>query len=93
MVVFWDPGSVPDNWRAVLSEERLEAGSSSISSDYSGPETLDSARPFSDGLDRGPPVAYCDRCRNGKPPRCHHCSVCKPSFCFSVVMFFSVFKI
>ncbi|XP_031263590.1 probable protein S-acyltransferase 12 [Pistacia vera] len=73
MVVFWDPGSVPDNWTAVL----LEAGSSSRSSDYAGPETLDSTRPFSDGLDGGPPVGYCDRCRNGKPPRCHHCSVCQ----------------
>lgn len=80
MVVFWDPGSVPDNWRAVLSEERLEAGSSSISSDYAGPETLDSTLPFSDRLDGGRPAAYCDRCQNGKPPRCHHCSVCKPSF-------------
>ncbi|XP_031251175.1 probable protein S-acyltransferase 12 [Pistacia vera] len=77
LVVFWDPGSVPDNWTAVLLEERLEAGSSSRSSDYAGPETLDSTRPFSDGLDGGPSVAYCDRCRNGKPPRCHHCSVCQ----------------
>lgn len=22
-------------------------------------------------------LGYCPRCRNVKPPRCHHCSVCK----------------
>ncbi|KAK3194540.1 hypothetical protein Dsin_025850 [Dipteronia sinensis] len=69
MVVFWDPGSVPENWRPVLSsEESLEAGSSSITtSDTVG----------SEGLDRRQQVGYCDKCRNGKPPRCHHCSVCQ----------------
>ncbi|TXG63088.1 hypothetical protein EZV62_010082 [Acer yangbiense] len=79
MVVFWDPGSVPENWRPVLSsEESLEAGSSSITtSDTVGSEGLDSTLSISEGLDRRQQVGYCDKCRNGKPPRCHHCSVCQ----------------
>ncbi|KAL9320510.1 hypothetical protein ACSQ67_012349 [Phaseolus vulgaris] len=31
-------------------------------------------------LETAPPTpspAYCSRCQNGKPPRCHHCSICK----------------
>ncbi|KAK2649985.1 hypothetical protein Ddye_017474 [Dipteronia dyeriana] len=79
MVVFWDPGSVPENWRPVLlSEECLEAGSSSITtSDTVGLEGLDSTVSIYEGLDRRQQVGYCDKCRNGKPPRCHHCSVCQ----------------
>ncbi|KAL5792160.1 hypothetical protein ACOSP7_000754 [Xanthoceras sorbifolium] len=78
MVVFWDPGSVPENWRPVSSlEESLEAGSSSITSDNVGSEALDSTLSFSEGLDRRPQAGYCEKCRNGKPPRCHHCSVCQ----------------
>lgn len=73
MVVFWDPGSVPENWRSVSvsssssSGVNLEAGTSSQSLDNVGPDA------------RGPSrsVGFCDRCQNGKPPRCHHCSVCK----------------
>lgn len=73
MVVFWDPGSVPENWRSVSvsspssSGLNLEAGTSSQSLDYVGPDALDPSRS----------VGFCDRCQNGKPPRCHHCSVCK----------------
>ncbi|KAI9181296.1 hypothetical protein LWI28_013519 [Acer negundo] len=79
MVVFWDPGSVPENWRPVLSsEESLEAGSSSITtSDTVGTEGLDSTLSISEELNRRQRVGYCDKCRNGKPPRCHHCSVCQ----------------
>ncbi|ESR57993.1 hypothetical protein CICLE_v10021463mg [Citrus x clementina] len=73
MVVFWDPGSVPENWRSVSvsssssSGVNLEAGTSSQSLDNVGPDA------------RGPSrsVGFCDRCQNGKPPRCHHCSVCQ----------------
>ncbi|KAL3572175.1 hypothetical protein D5086_026079 [Populus alba] len=65
-VVFKDPGSVPENWRAVLPEEALETGSSlNDSSD---------CVVAADGLDRR---AFCNHCQNGKPPRCHHCSVCQ----------------
>lgn len=70
MVVFQDPGSVPENWRAVLEEDDLEVGSSLTSSDYVGADT-------SDGLGRQRALGYCSKCQNGKPPRCHHCSVCQ----------------
>ncbi|KAI5564843.1 hypothetical protein POPTR_014G104000v4 [Populus trichocarpa] len=61
-----DPGSVPENWRAVLPEEALETGSSL--NDRSDCVVA------TDGLDRR---AFCNHCENGKPPRCHHCSVCQ----------------
>ncbi|XP_038682923.1 probable protein S-acyltransferase 12 isoform X2 [Tripterygium wilfordii] len=77
MVVFNDPGSVPENWRPILSEENVEVGCSMTSSDYVAPEASSSSWATSDGLERRPPVAYCIRCQNGKPPRCHHCSVCQ----------------
>lgn len=65
-MVFKDPGSVPENWRAVLPEEALETGSSL--NDRSDCVVA------TDGLDRR---AFCNHCQNGKPPRCHHCSVCQ----------------
>ncbi|XP_011039088.1 PREDICTED: probable protein S-acyltransferase 12 isoform X1 [Populus euphratica] len=66
MVVSKDPGSVPENWRAVLPEEALETGSSLNDRSECVVAT--------DGLDRR---AFCNHCQNGKPPRCHHCSVCQ----------------
>lgn len=30
--------------------------------------------------EQGSAPRYCSRCQNGKPPRCHHCSVCKSCF-------------
>ncbi|KAK1680630.1 hypothetical protein QYE76_041478 [Lolium multiflorum] len=48
MVVFTDPGSVPQNWRRAAEEDE----------------------------EQGHTPRYCSRCQNGKPPRCHHCSVC-----------------
>lgn len=71
-MVFVDPGSVPENWR----EENLEAGSST---------SMDCVA-TGDGLDRRPGVGYCNQCQNGKPPRCHHCSVCKPKIFFSILL-------
>ncbi|KAL6611293.1 hypothetical protein ACP70R_039221 [Stipagrostis hirtigluma subsp. patula] len=56
MVVFTDPGGVPENWR---------------------PGAEDSGYPASSALEeQASPPRYCSRCQNGKPPRCHHCSVC-----------------
>lgn len=43
------------------SEENLEAG---VSTSEEVPENIQA-------------LGYCRYCRNGKPPRCHHCSVCK----------------
>ncbi|KAJ7963442.1 S-acyltransferase [Quillaja saponaria] len=78
MVVSKDPGSVPQNWRTVR-EEGLEAGVSSTLSNCVGSEASASASTWSssDGSERRPPIGYCTRCENGKPPRCHHCSVCQ----------------
>ena len=77
--VFKDPGSVPENWRpAVTEEENLEAGGSSsimTSSDHVAPDALVPTW-SSDGLERKQ-AGYCAHCQNGKPPRCHHCSICK----------------
>nr|XP_023880906.1 probable protein S-acyltransferase 12 isoform X1 [Quercus suber]XP_023880907.1 probable protein S-acyltransferase 12 isoform X2 [Quercus suber]XP_023880908.1 probable protein S-acyltransferase 12 isoform X3 [Quercus suber] len=77
--VFKDPGSVPENWRpAVTEEENLEAGGSSsiiTSSDHVAPDALVPTW-SSDGLERKQ-VGYCAHCQNGKPPRCHHCSICQ----------------
>ncbi|GKB37677.1 hypothetical protein Tco_0882619 [Tanacetum coccineum] len=42
-----------------LSEENLEAG---VSTSEDVPESIQA-------------LGYCRYCRNGKPPRCHHCSV------------------
>ncbi|KAF2324938.1 hypothetical protein GH714_021712 [Hevea brasiliensis] len=74
-VVLKDPGSVPENWRPERLEENLEGGSCINESDFRAPENLGSTWSGPAGLDRGPHVGYCNHCQNGKPPRCHHCSV------------------
>lgn len=67
MVLLEDPGSVPENWTLASEAENMEAGSSSLPEQ--APMDLD-------GAGRRP-TTYCRRCQNGKPPRCHHCSVCQ----------------
>ncbi|XP_057464101.1 probable protein S-acyltransferase 12 isoform X1 [Actinidia eriantha] len=71
MVVFCDPGSVPENWKPVVE------GTSMPLSDFAVPENLASTLSSSDSMERIPAVGYCSHCENGKPPRCHHCSVCQ----------------
>lgn len=62
-VVLKDPGSVPENWRAVSGEESLEVGTSLAAAE--------------DGFERrSRGGVYCIHCQNWKPPRCHHCSIC-----------------
>ncbi|XP_062187818.1 probable protein S-acyltransferase 12 isoform X3 [Phragmites australis] len=56
MVVFTDPGAVPENWR----HDAEDSGDPALSTSE----------------DQGSHPRYCSRCQNGKPPRCHHCSVC-----------------
>ncbi|CAO2835409.1 unnamed protein product [Amaranthus hypochondriacus] len=65
MVVFQDPGSVPQNW-VPESDGHLEEGTSSAA--------LASPWPVSNGRSN---TGFCSRCQNAKPPRCHHCSVCQ----------------
>ncbi|KAK9018525.1 hypothetical protein V6N11_001497 [Hibiscus sabdariffa] len=61
-VVLKDPGSVPENWRADFAEENPEVGSSLAAAE--------------DGFERRTRGGgYCTHCQNGKPPRCHHCSI------------------
>ncbi|XP_019054548.1 PREDICTED: probable protein S-acyltransferase 12 isoform X2 [Nelumbo nucifera] len=74
MVVFQDPGSVPENWRPVMQEENMETSSMALSG-YVDPESRNSTASPSEGGRQA--VGYCSRCQNSKPPRCHHCSVCQ----------------
>lgn len=72
MVVFRDPGTVPVNWRPTFDVESLEI----TSSDSVAHESRLSSE-SSSGLERRLNIGYCNFCQNNKPPRCHHCSVCK----------------
>lgn len=76
MAVLSDPGSVPANWGPMIEDERLEMGNPVTLSGYAVPATRDPELSSSEGLERRP-VGYCNHCKNGKPPRCHHCSVCQ----------------
>ncbi|XP_065860074.1 probable protein S-acyltransferase 12 isoform X1 [Euphorbia lathyris] len=67
--VFTDPGSVPENWRPVVTGEDIEEGGRV--------DGLECGAPSSDSLDSRQAVSYCNHCQNSKPPRCHHCSVCQ----------------
>ncbi|KAE8662440.1 putative protein S-acyltransferase 14 [Hibiscus syriacus] len=63
-VVIKNPGSVPENWRTVSVEESSEVGNSLAAAE--------------DGFERrSRGGGYCTHCQNGKPPRCHHCSICR----------------
>lgn len=75
MVVYRDPGSVPVNWSSNMSEESVETGNSTTLSHNDAPGVVASAwSPVDRG---GQDVKYCNRCQSYKPPRCHHCSICK----------------
>lgn len=77
MVVFSDPGAVPENWRPMLEEDSLGTASPTALSGYIIPESRDLPSSTSEDLERRQTMRFCTRCQNGKPPRCHHCSVCK----------------
>ncbi|GAB2224088.1 hypothetical protein Droror1_Dr00004835 [Drosera rotundifolia] len=73
MVVFQDPGSVPENWRPMPEETREEATSTAQQLYVA----LDASSSALSSSDEGERSRYCSRCQNWKPPRCHHCSVCQ----------------
>ncbi|XP_019419248.1 PREDICTED: probable protein S-acyltransferase 12 [Lupinus angustifolius] len=80
MVVINDPGSVPQNWTPLL---RLEEVSATVSAAFSTtqvvedePNNISASSSSSNGLDLETRHGYCVKCQNGKPPRCHHCSLC-----------------
>lgn len=75
MVVCRDPGSIPENWSPNMIEESVEAGNSIALSDNDAPGVVASVwYPIERG---GQDLRYCNRCQTHKPPRCHHCSICK----------------
>ncbi|XP_070030249.1 putative protein S-acyltransferase 12 isoform X1 [Nicotiana tabacum] len=75
-VVIQDPGSVPENWKLV-SEQNIEEGNSVALTDYASIEN-NTPTVSTDQIERRQSQSrgYCSQCQNGKPPRCHHCSVC-----------------
>ncbi|KAI4338817.1 hypothetical protein MLD38_023830 [Melastoma candidum] len=65
-VVFTDPGSVPPNWKPTLDEEVGEASALN-------PSEL--SRLQSDPSNQR--IRVCRKCNQFKPPRSHHCSICR----------------
>lgn len=72
-VVFSDPGTVPADWRPPFEEDIIVQPTFPNGHDASDVHDLAS-------VDTG--IRQCARCQNWKPPRCHHCSVCKLKFTF-----------
>ncbi|OEL20425.1 putative protein S-acyltransferase 14 [Dichanthelium oligosanthes] len=73
-VVFTDPGGVPPNWRSDVDEESGETAPLSTA-EFSGLMNSQQSMALSDT--GSPRIRYCRKCNQLKPPRCHHCSVCK----------------
>ncbi|CAH8357660.1 unnamed protein product [Eruca vesicaria subsp. sativa] len=65
-IVFTDPGVVPPNLIPAIDEERGESDPLT-SLEFVGLQTKSS----------NPRVRFCRKCNQPKPPRCHHCSVCR----------------
>lgn len=65
-VVFTDPGGVPPNWRPTVDEEVGEVDALNASEFSRLQPDISNQK-----------IRYCRKCSNFKPPRCHHCSVCK----------------
>ncbi|CAL0312936.1 unnamed protein product [Lupinus luteus] len=74
-VVFTDPGHVPSSWRPSIDEERGDADPL-VESAYMGADVLSNDLSAS-GAQEYRRVRYCRKCNQFKPPRCHHCSVCR----------------
>lgn len=80
-VVFTDPGSVPPNWNLDFDVETGETAPLA-SSEFSS--QMNSQHSVALGNTGNPRVRYCRKCNQLKPPRCHHCSVCKFMFNFRI---------
>ncbi|CAK9276188.1 unnamed protein product [Sphagnum jensenii] len=74
-VVFTDPGGVPQGWRpsSSSSEDDLEMQSSPLVDQTAEMMTVAASLEITP---QSANVRYCKICRQFKPPRCHHCSVC-----------------
>lgn len=73
-VVFTDPGGVPPNWRPDVDEESGETAPLSTA-EFS--DLMNSQQSMALSDTGSPRIRYCRKCNQLKPPRCHHCSVCK----------------
>ncbi|OMO80873.1 Zinc finger, DHHC-type, palmitoyltransferase [Corchorus olitorius] len=74
-VVLTDPGGVPPNWRPLRDEEKGDADPL-VSSGHGSPEVGSNHLGVpGDSPDRG--IPFCWKCNQFRPPRAHHCSVCK----------------
>lgn len=73
-MVLTDPGSVPPNWNLDFDAERGETAPLT-SSEFSS--QMNSQQSVALGNTANPRARYCRKCNQLKPPRCHHCSVCK----------------
>ncbi|OMO97371.1 Zinc finger, DHHC-type, palmitoyltransferase [Corchorus capsularis] len=72
-VVLTDPGGVPPNWKPPRDEEKGDTDPL-VSSGHGSPEVGHLGVP-GDSPDRG--IPFCRKCNQFRPPRAHHCSVCK----------------
>ncbi|KAH9777470.1 putative protein S-acyltransferase 14 [Citrus sinensis] len=74
-VVITDPGGVPPNWIPNLDEESGDAGqwagSDNGGVDLGANQSAMLIEPKHQG------IRFCQKCNQFKPPRCHHCSVCR----------------
>lgn len=70
-VVLTDPGGVPPNWGPLRDEEIAGTGPLVVSG-YGNPEN---PLPIVDSTSQD--VRFCRKCSQFKPPRSHHCSICK----------------
>ena len=73
MVVVTDPGRVPENWRRAAEEDSMDVNNSTTISSNVATDSVNHALSISE--EQGHAFGYCSHCQNGKPPRCHHCSV------------------
>ncbi|KAJ6962608.1 protein S-acyltransferase 14 isoform X1 [Populus alba x Populus x berolinensis] len=73
--VLTDPGGVPPNWRPSIDEESGDADPLvGLAHEGTGLDLNQSAML---GEPANPRTRVCRKCNWFKPPRCHHCSVCR----------------
>lgn len=76
-VVLTNPGCVPPYWRPELDEEKSDVDPL-MASEYSGPGAVPEQGAVHVQIDSAnQKTRFCRKCNHFKPPRCHHCSVCK----------------
>lgn len=73
--VLTDPGTVPLNWRPNVDEE--SGGSLVLNGFDFGKGRLSLPQPGILEDSGNLTIRYCRKCKQLKPPRCHHCSACE----------------